>query len=272
MKHPVYPVVSIVNQKPITTSLNVADVFGKRHDNVLRDIQNLEAPAEFSLLNFEESTYINDRGKPQPMYQLTRDGFTILVMGFTGARAMQFKLAYIAEFNKMEAELTRRVEAPGRRIAPDTWVQIRKSHRGIKLGLRVRLLDICCQLSRLAETPQSKEEVLQDYADLCESMREQDALPAGGGDLREFLDACCIFGRELSVGKEDLFNAYREYAAEEGATLLDSPRFFQILYRMESLRPYRKSAPGGREHHLRGIALAHTADQGQAGQEVRYDS
>jgi len=89
----------------ITTSLIVAEVFGKRHDNVLQDIDNLTCSDEFSLLNFKESNYTNERGKIYPMYEMTKDGFSFLVMGYTGVKASQFKENFIAEFNKREMML-----------------------------------------------------------------------------------------------------------------------------------------------------------------------
>lgn len=111
----IVPVVSIVNNHPVTTSLNVAEVFGKEHYNVMRDIKSLDVPQEFNALNFEGITYRDARGRIQSAYNMTRDGFTILVMGFTGKKAMQFKLAYIDAFNAMEAKLhgaVCRVEKP----------------------------------------------------------------------------------------------------------------------------------------------------------------
>lgn len=91
--------------KPITISLRVAEIFGRRHDNVLRDIHALDCSPEFRLLNFEESSYINSQGKPQPMYEMTKDGLVFLIMGYTGAKAAQFKEGYIAQFNAMERRL-----------------------------------------------------------------------------------------------------------------------------------------------------------------------
>jgi Rha family phage regulatory protein len=85
-----------------TTSVDLARNFGKRHDNVIRDIVNLTIPDEFRLLNFEESSYLNEQGKGQSMYEMTRDGFTLLAMGFTGKKAMRWKIKYIAAFNVME--------------------------------------------------------------------------------------------------------------------------------------------------------------------------
>lgn len=86
--------------------------FTKRHDDVLKKIRNLDCSQEFSARNFAEAEYIDEQGKPRPMYEMTKDGFVFLVMGFTGKKAAQFKEAYIAEFNRMEAELY------GNKIAP----------------------------------------------------------------------------------------------------------------------------------------------------------
>lgn len=92
--------------RAMATSLAVALFFGKRHDNILRDIENLDCSPEFSRLNFEESKYKDERGKFQPMYRMTRDGFTFLVMGFRGKKAAAYKEAYIKQFNEMESWIT----------------------------------------------------------------------------------------------------------------------------------------------------------------------
>ncbi|WP_427864946.1 Rha family transcriptional regulator [Providencia stuartii] len=99
------PHVTIKDHKAITTSQNVSSFFNKRHDDVLKKIRNLDCSQEFSARNFAEAEYIDEQGKPRPMYEMTKDGFVFLVMGFTGKKAAQFKEAYIAEFNRMEAEL-----------------------------------------------------------------------------------------------------------------------------------------------------------------------
>jgi anti-repressor protein len=89
---------------PVTDSLKVAQVFGKQHRNVLQSIRNLIATAENSAVRkwFCESRYYNEQNKPQPMFIMTRDGFSLLAMGLTGAKAMQFKVAFIEQFNAME--------------------------------------------------------------------------------------------------------------------------------------------------------------------------
>lgn len=100
-----HPEVTIENGRAVTTSVAVAEYFRKRHDNVLRAIANIECSPEFSALNFEDAEYTDEQGKKRPAYQITKNGFVFLVMGFTGKKAAAFKEAYIAEFDRMESEL-----------------------------------------------------------------------------------------------------------------------------------------------------------------------
>ncbi|MGJ3946959.1 Rha family transcriptional regulator [Levilactobacillus brevis] len=93
------------NQQAVTSSLQVAKTFEKNHRDVLRAIDNLEiGSAKLRSQMFAEGTYTN-RGKEYPMYYMNRDGFTLLAMGFTGSKALQFKLQYIDAFNEMEQQV-----------------------------------------------------------------------------------------------------------------------------------------------------------------------
>lgn len=92
-------------EKLITTSLKVAEAFEKEHKNVLQSIENLVA--DNSATKFFRLTTYKKRGKEYPMYEMDRDGFSLLVMGFTGEKALQWKIKYIEAFNKMESELKR---------------------------------------------------------------------------------------------------------------------------------------------------------------------
>lgn len=112
------PQLTVINGHATTTSLQVAEFFGKRHNNVLQAIRNLiaELPEDHAL-NFKQTVIERENpngGKPikSPAYTLNRDGFTLLAMGFTGKVAFQFKVAYIAAFNAMEAELARPAAKP----------------------------------------------------------------------------------------------------------------------------------------------------------------
>ncbi|HEL8025952.1 TPA: Rha family transcriptional regulator [Escherichia coli] len=113
-----HPDVIIENGRAVTTSVAVAEYFGKRHDNVIQKIKLLDCSAEFTALNFKVSEYNDTTGRKLPMYQITKNGFVFLVMGFTGKKAAAFKEAYIAEFDRMEAELRQNNTSPTDKIIP----------------------------------------------------------------------------------------------------------------------------------------------------------
>lgn len=104
------PELNVVDGEITTTSNQVAEHFGKQHKLVLRAIRNLlkELPDGYER-NFAPIQIDVDLGmgrtRQDPAYSINRDGFTLLAMGFTGKEALQWKLAYINAFNKMEAEL-----------------------------------------------------------------------------------------------------------------------------------------------------------------------
>lgn len=91
-------------ERIVVTSLDVAETFEKEHYHVMEDIREIQSKIstpEFSGL-FYKDEYKASNGKKNPMYLMTRDGFTLLVMGYTGEKAMKFKLSYIKQFNAME--------------------------------------------------------------------------------------------------------------------------------------------------------------------------
>ena len=89
----------------------VAAEFNKQHKNVLQDIERLDCSEAFFAAEFSAANYTDIRGKRQPCYTMTRDGFTFLVMGYRGKKAAQFKEAYIQRFNEMEALIAQVVAA-----------------------------------------------------------------------------------------------------------------------------------------------------------------
>ena len=133
---PLQPKVFERDGEIFTNSLNVAAYFEKRRDNVLRDIRNLLKSGHSSVLRaFRETTYRAQNGKSEPAFDMTRDGFTLLAMGFAGAKALTFKLRYIEAFNRMEATL-RQAPAPGPRLdAP-------RALRAALLGYTERVIDL----------------------------------------------------------------------------------------------------------------------------------
>ncbi|MBB7069635.1 Rha family phage regulatory protein [Escherichia coli] len=112
------PDVTIENGRAVTTSVAIAEFFGKRHERVLDKIRNLDCSKKFNEHNFVSVTYTDAKGEKRPMYQITKNGFVFLVMGFTGKKAAAFKEAYIAEFDRMEAELRQNNTTPTDKIIP----------------------------------------------------------------------------------------------------------------------------------------------------------
>ena len=133
--------ITIQKDHPITTSLRVAEAFGKRHDNVLQRVRMLDCSAEFSARNFAAAEYVDGQQKPRPAYEMTKDGFMFLVMGFTGSKAAAIKESYIAAFNMMEQALKQDT-----RIGPD-MVAISNQEYIALLKTKITLLE-----SKLADT------------------------------------------------------------------------------------------------------------------------
>ena len=119
------------------TSLDISNRFGKEHKVVLRAIENTECTQGFRRRNFALSSYNNSQNKPQPMYEITRDGFVFLCMGFTGQQAALWKERYIDAFNAMETTL---------REQPGELPQLRSENRALarKVSGLSRLLAAQC--------------------------------------------------------------------------------------------------------------------------------
>ena len=103
-------ILSTQNGEPVASSRQIAESFGKEHKHVLRDIENLiggESKIGLSSMFFK-SEYISAQNKKLPEYLMNRDGFSLLVMGFTGKAALEWKLKYIQAFNEMEKKLAQR--------------------------------------------------------------------------------------------------------------------------------------------------------------------
>ena len=109
------PVVKIVDGIPFVHSTNIADVFEKRHDHVIRDIEEIlrtlpeNRKHHFLETQIERPSNLGTGTVKSKAYRLTRDGFTFLVMGYTGEKAARFKWAYIDEFNRQQALLESQV-------------------------------------------------------------------------------------------------------------------------------------------------------------------
>ena len=132
----------VVNSGVFTTSLSVANVFNKRHSDILAQIREFPTD-DFTERNFPLSEYTDSTGRKLPCYNLTRDGFSLLVMGFTGQKAYRWKIEFIKAFNLMEAELTRIKAAEQNSQPPLTQIEILQSSVAIlaQQEKRVSLLE-----------------------------------------------------------------------------------------------------------------------------------
>ena len=119
-------IITIRRDQAVTTSLKVAEDFNKRHADVIRAIDNIiekleevrGAERKIALSGFSKTSYKDESGKENTVYYMNRDGFSLLVMGFTGKKALQWKCKYIEAFNTMEKILTEKQTA--------VWIETRQ--------------------------------------------------------------------------------------------------------------------------------------------------
>lgn len=155
------PLVTLSHNRLVTTSLKVADHFGKTHKYVLEAQRNLDCSEEFRRLNFRLSSYKNVQNKSQPMYELTHDGFMFLCMGFTGANAAHWKERFISEFNRMALALNTKAAAQAdlfTQPAPDLSAKMAEleaslAHSLEKQSLLMRLADAQAMVVALSAKP-----------------------------------------------------------------------------------------------------------------------
>lgn len=109
-------IISVHDNTLTTTSVQVADVFNKRHRDIVRKIDKLEIPNKFRERNFTLTDFIDKNGDTQKYYEMSKDGFVFLVMSFTGKLANQIKIAYIDAFNfmadKLHSQQQAKLESP----------------------------------------------------------------------------------------------------------------------------------------------------------------
>ncbi|MGG1441365.1 phage regulatory protein/antirepressor Ant [Brevibacillus laterosporus] len=161
--------------KVITDTRIVAETFSKEHRRVMQDIRDLNCSKEFRQHNFVLSSYRSQQNKELPKYNMTRDGFTFLVMGYTGKEAARFKEDYIRAFNQMEQQLalvstpSYMIDDPIRRA--EKWIEEQKQYQvveGKALALEQRVAEYEPKITYLDHIINSKDtvtitQVAKDY-------------------------------------------------------------------------------------------------------------
>lgn len=138
------------NGQPVVSSRDIAEKFEKQHRNVLQTIQNMTAENSALLEMFHLSDYTTVQNKKLPMYYMNRDGFSLLAMGFTGSKALEWKLKYIEAFNKMEQEIRERRYPNFGALSPSLQTLI---HHELALQEQTRRIDgVENKVSAMAET------------------------------------------------------------------------------------------------------------------------
>ena len=190
--------VEVRNQQVVTDSRKVAEVFGKRHDNVMRDIENIIE----GLLKIEDThptemffleSYINEQnGQKYLQYYMNRDGLSLLAMGFTGKKAMQWKLKYIEAFNQMEKQQK----------------------------TQLTTADLFLQNALLMKELETKQQEQQKAID-----RQQEQLKKQQSTL-ETLNGVCTDGTK----RQKLNRLVRSYANKNGVQYADAWNLFKEMY------------------------------------------
>lgn len=129
----------------VTDSRRVAKHFKKLHKNVLRAYDRLDCDAEFNQLNFEPVEEADEKGELRRLIRMTKDGFMLLVMGFSGPKATEIKVAYIRAFNSMSDQL--------QRVQNDLWCQMLDLERREAFSQSWASFGSRCMLRRKREKP-----------------------------------------------------------------------------------------------------------------------
>jgi len=201
---------TVDNSEVHTTSLKVAEAFSKQHKHIIEKIKNLECSEEFNGSNFRPVEYLDNKGEKRPSYQMTKNGFMFLVMGFTGKKAAQIKEAYINAFDAMYEKLF-----PKKSLAAKTLTPAQQRHIQKRVGELVH--------SQVGTTHAKLYSQIKDkfkigtYKDLPTSQYPE---------LCHFLNCEPLEGEYIAANISDQINlsfeAYQEEGEDEKYALLNS--------------------------------------------------
>jgi anti-repressor protein len=212
--------VFIENSRLVTDSVTVSETFGKRHADVLRSIENLECSQEFIERNFALNEYQDSIGRKLPKYLITQDGFSFLVMGYTGKEAARFKEMYIGEFNRMREELNK----PQFQL-PQTWAET------------LRLL--ADEMESNAIMAAEKEKLAIETAEQKQKLKEQEAPVAIYNLAISAHNSMSMqeVAKSLGTGRTRLFNILREEKVLMRGSTMPYQRFLDAGYFKVTERP-----------------------------------
>ncbi|MDL2315631.1 Rha family transcriptional regulator [Desulfovibrio sp. OttesenSCG-928-A18] len=226
---PVLSSLSVVGGVPRVSSLDVARHFEKDHADVLKAIRKIisECPPNFNEGNFSGVEYSDAKGETRPAYALTRDGFALLAMGFTGKRALEWKIKYIEAFNAMEKALIEQHVA----LRPAPACAIMEMLPPLKLHTRPG------QVARTA-TIKERESL---YEPVCEWIKSMDR-PCGSGGFFLGLSICAHMAgveRFSQIPQHAIkpLHAWLEERIDESYALIQERRRHARAARLAAMQP-----------------------------------
>lgn len=242
------PSIVLSNGQPVTSSLKVAEHFEKQHDDVLRTIRDIirNMPDSFRDRNFAPTSYtVEGQNRSYPAFHLTRDGFTLVAMGFTGRKALAWKIRYIQAFNAMEAELQRlaqgAVQPPP---SPDAV-------RGVRPSLRAKAMHAAVQAVRL--TGGGEEDIQRLFVTYC-GWLSAGPLPLAAetesglaAAVERWAGEWLVPSRDRSTRSWDLYDHFRAWLRREGRGL---PAPSIKAWGGEMSRRFRRIKSGSIRYHV----------------------
>lgn len=201
--------VQLSKNEAVCSSLDVAKSFGKRHDNVLKGIFNLLKNKDVEKM-FCKTSYKDAKGENRPMYLMNRDGFSLLVMGFNGKEALEWKLKYIEAFNKMETII--------REKSTQMWISARETGK----LTRKSETDVIKELVEYAKSQGSThpDKLYMVYSTLANKMAgvqsrdEATVQQLGRLDMAEQIILCMVReGMAVGLGYKEIYQNCKERLA-----------------------------------------------------------
>lgn len=171
-------ILSTRNGEPVASSRQIAESFEKNHRDVLRAVDGLKEDVRNFAQMFFETEAPDSYGRPQRTYLMNRDGFSLLVMGFTGKAALEWKLKYIQAFNEMEKKLATRSTSQLQDLSPELQYLIKlerqQNQQAKQLEQVNERLDAACEAFSLSAGP--------DWKKVCQNVISSVAMKRGGTD------------------------------------------------------------------------------------------
>lgn len=216
--------VAIQDGKAVTSSLQVAQAFEKKHKNVIQAIENLLKEDGLKIQPmFSEANTTDSYGRPRKIYQMNRDGFSLLAMGFTGNEALRFKLSYIEAFNRME-ECLLEMNRPST-LATQQWEELAKR---VTAKYKIGSLDKKEEsLSVLQILEQEELELSIDLSSFKKLINENTS--SKSNEVSVFVEEKCFVNSAQKVPAIEVYRLYVHWCVERDSNPMSNRELYKVL-------------------------------------------